>query len=122
MTTPTEAAAAAAAYALLVSALLYRSVSWADIYRSLDRSARITISIGMLIAGALVFKWVDVSSEGGIPDGFVAPFVWGIVASGITGWLAVWGTLKIVKTHSFTPFVVYRITVGVGVLVLYAIR
>jgi C4-dicarboxylate transporter DctM subunit len=58
VTTPTEAAAAAAAYALLVSALLYRSVSWADIYRSLDRSARITISIGMLIAGALVFNYV----------------------------------------------------------------
>src|SRR5688572_9104621 len=58
ITTPTEAAAAAAAYALLVSALLYRSVSWADIYRSLDRSARITISIGMLIAGALVFNYV----------------------------------------------------------------
>jgi C4-dicarboxylate transporter DctM subunit len=58
VTTPTEVAAAAAAYALLVSALLYRSVSWADIYRSLDRSARITISIGMLIAGALVFNYV----------------------------------------------------------------
>jgi C4-dicarboxylate transporter DctM subunit len=58
VTTPTEAAAAAAAYALLVSALLYRSVTWADIYRSLDRSARITISIGMLIAGALVFNYV----------------------------------------------------------------
>jgi C4-dicarboxylate transporter, DctM subunit len=58
VTTPTEAAAAAAAYALLVSALLYRSVSWAGIYRSLDRSARITISIGMLIAGALVFNYV----------------------------------------------------------------
>jgi tripartite ATP-independent transporter DctM subunit len=58
VTTPTEAAAAAAAYALLVSALLYRSVTWGDIYRSLDRSARITITIGMLIAGALVFNYV----------------------------------------------------------------
>jgi C4-dicarboxylate transporter DctM subunit len=58
ITTPTEAAAAAAAYALLVSALLYRSVTWAGIYHSLDRSARITISIGMLIAGALVFNYV----------------------------------------------------------------
>jgi tripartite ATP-independent transporter DctM subunit len=58
VTTPTEAAAAAAAYALLVSALLYRSITWSDIYRSLDRSARITISIGMLIAGALVFNYV----------------------------------------------------------------
>jgi C4-dicarboxylate transporter, DctM subunit len=58
ITTPTEAAAAAAAYALLISALLYRSVGWRDVYGSLARSARITISIGMLIAGALVFNYV----------------------------------------------------------------
>jgi tripartite ATP-independent transporter DctM subunit len=58
VTTPTEAAAAAAAYALLVSALLYRSIGWRDVYSSLMLSARITISIGMLIAGALVFNYV----------------------------------------------------------------
>ena len=58
VTTPTEAAAAAAAYALAVSALLYRSVGWRDIYNSLMTSARITVSIGMLIAGALVFNYV----------------------------------------------------------------
>jgi tripartite ATP-independent transporter DctM subunit len=58
ITTPTEAAAAAAAYALLISAFLYRSIGWRDVYRSLERSARITISIGMLIAGALVFNYV----------------------------------------------------------------
>jgi C4-dicarboxylate transporter, DctM subunit len=58
VTTPTEAAAAAAAYALLISAFLYRSIGWADVYKSLMTSARITISIGMLIAGALVFNYV----------------------------------------------------------------
>jgi tripartite ATP-independent transporter DctM subunit len=58
ITTPTEAAAAAAAYALAASAILYRSVGWHDVYRSLVTSARITISIGMLIAGALVFNYV----------------------------------------------------------------
>jgi tripartite ATP-independent transporter DctM subunit len=58
ITTPTEAAAAAAAYALLISALLYRSIGLRDMYRSLERSARVTISIGMLIAGALVFNYV----------------------------------------------------------------
>jgi tripartite ATP-independent transporter DctM subunit len=57
-TTPTEAAAVAAAYALLISALLYRSVSWSNLYASLAYSARSTASIGMLIAGALVFNYV----------------------------------------------------------------
>jgi len=58
ITTPTEAAAVAAAYALLVSAFLYQNVGWSDVYRSLVSSARITVSIGMLIAGALVFNYV----------------------------------------------------------------
>ena len=57
-TTPTEAAAAAAMYALVVSAFVYRSMSWRDAYTSLLSSARITTSIGMLIAGAMVFNYV----------------------------------------------------------------
>jgi tripartite ATP-independent transporter DctM subunit len=57
-TTPTEAAAVAALYALLVSAILYRTVSFASLYASLASSARTTASIGMLIAGALVFNYV----------------------------------------------------------------
>jgi C4-dicarboxylate transporter, DctM subunit len=58
VTTPTEAAALAAAYALLVSAFLYRTIGWRDVYNSVLTSARTTISIGMLIAGALVFNYV----------------------------------------------------------------
>jgi len=58
ITTPTEAAAVAAAYALIISVVLYRSVSFADFYRSVLSSARTTASIGMLIAGALVFNYV----------------------------------------------------------------
>jgi tripartite ATP-independent transporter DctM subunit len=50
--------AAAAAYALLASMILYQSVGLRDIYNSLNTSARITISIGMLIAGAMVFNYV----------------------------------------------------------------
>jgi len=65
-TTPTEAAAVAAAYALAVSVLLYRSVSMQAFYNSLAYSARTTASIGMLIAGALVFNYV-VTIEN-IPD------------------------------------------------------
>lgn len=66
-TTPTEAAAVAAAYALVISVLLYRSVSFRDFYRSILESARTSASIGMLIAGALVFNYV-VTVEN-IPDG-----------------------------------------------------
>lgn len=57
-TTPTEAAAIAALYALLVSALLYRSITWRSADDSVLASAKTTTSIGMLIAGALVFNYV----------------------------------------------------------------
>lgn len=66
ITTPTEAAAVAAAYALIISAGLYRSITWKEFYGSLAVSARTTTSIGMLIAGALVFNYV-VTIEN-IPD------------------------------------------------------
>lgn len=58
ITTPTEAAAVAAAYALLVSAFIYRAVKAPELYQSVLTSAKTTASIGMLIAGALVFNYV----------------------------------------------------------------
>ncbi|APH70206.1 TRAP transporter large permease [Aquibium oceanicum] len=58
VTTPTEAAAIAAAYAFLISAVLYRTVTLRSTYATLLSSARTTASIGMLIAGALVFNYV----------------------------------------------------------------
>ena len=58
VTTPTEAAAVAAAYALLVSAALYRNIKLRDTYVALLACARMTASIGMLIAGAMVFNYV----------------------------------------------------------------
>ncbi len=58
ITTPTEAAAIAAAYALVISVFLYRSVAFQDLHHAVFVSARTTASIGMLIAGALVFNYV----------------------------------------------------------------
>ena len=63
ITTPTEAAGVAAAYALLLAAGLYRSMQWAELYDSLLSSARMSVSIGMLIAGALVFNYVITSEN-----------------------------------------------------------
>ncbi|HET8831911.1 MAG TPA: TRAP transporter large permease [Casimicrobiaceae bacterium] len=56
--TPTEGAAAAAAYALLASWLIYRAMTWKQLYGVLLSSAKATTSVGMLIAGALVFNYV----------------------------------------------------------------
>jgi tripartite ATP-independent transporter DctM subunit len=56
--TPTESAAVAALYAIVVSAVLYRSITGAGLYRSLLGSGRQMASVGILIAGALVFNFV----------------------------------------------------------------
>lgn len=58
VTTPTEAAAVAAAYAFLVSMLVYRDVSAQQLYRAVLVSAKSSSSIGLLIGGALVFSYV----------------------------------------------------------------
>lgn len=63
ITTPTEAAGLAAAYALLVAAVLDRSLRWNEFYPSLVASARTSISIGILIAGAMVFNYVITSEN-----------------------------------------------------------
>ena len=62
ITTPTEAAALAAAYALFLAAGFYRALSWKSLYAVLSESARATASIGIVIGGALIFNYI-VASE-----------------------------------------------------------
>ena len=87
-----------------------------------DRDAAARLSFLMMIpvtGGAVVFKMAGLAADG-IPDGLVVPMIVGIVTSGVAGWLAVWGTLTMVRNHSFTPFVIYRVLLGVAVLVIVA--
>ena len=91
----------------------------------LDRDGAVRIAFLMSVpitAGAVLFKAVDAFGPdgSGIPAGFGPAFVWGIVASAVTGWIAVWGTLTLVRTHSFMPFVIYRVALGIVVLILVA--
>ena len=56
--TPTEAAAVAALYTLVISVVLYRSVTLGGMHSALINSGRQLASVGMLIAGAMVFNYV----------------------------------------------------------------
>ena len=56
--TPTEAAAVAAFYALLISVLFYRSVSFKAFFGALRSSSRSTAAVGVLIMGAMAFNYV----------------------------------------------------------------
>jgi undecaprenyl-diphosphatase len=84
-------------------------------------SARVSFLMSLpIIAGAGAYKFGDVLSEGGIPSGFLAPFAAGMLTSAITGYLAVWGTIRFVQTRTFAPFVGYRVLVGLAVIGLAA--
>jgi tripartite ATP-independent transporter DctM subunit len=60
--TPTEAAAMAATYALLLAAFFYRELTWRKLYEVLLDSTRSSASVGLLIGGALIFNYI-VASE-----------------------------------------------------------
>ena len=55
--TPTEAAAIAVAYALFVGGIIYRALSWQDMYEILVRTTRITGIIFVIIASATILGW-----------------------------------------------------------------
>ncbi|MFZ9094997.1 MAG: TRAP transporter large permease [bacterium] len=61
-TTPTEAAAVAAAYALILTAFFYRSLNWEGLYQILLESARSSAAVGLVIGGALILNYI-VASE-----------------------------------------------------------
>jgi tripartite ATP-independent transporter DctM subunit len=63
VTTPTEAAAVAALYALLLAGLFYRALSLRALYRIFVESARSSAAVGVVIGGALILNFVVVSEN-----------------------------------------------------------
>ena len=85
-----------------------------------DAAARLSFLMSLpVITGAVVLK-VGGLIAGGVPSDLVWPLVIGVITSGVSGWAAVWGTMRLIRTHSFTPFVIYRVCVGAIVLVIAA--
>jgi undecaprenyl-diphosphatase len=88
-----------------------------------DRASAAKLSFLMSIpitGGAALYKGAEMVGNGGIPAGFGAAFFWGIVASMVSGFAAIWFLLRYVRTHSFLPFVIYRVVLGVFVIVVFA--
>ncbi len=68
-----------------------------------------------VIAGASVYEGVELAAEG-LPPGTAGAFLAGMITSAVTGAAVVWFLLRFLRTHTFTPFVIYRVLLGVGVL------
>ena len=87
---------------------------------SRDAAARVSFLMSVpVIGGAVLLKLTKLAKDG-IPEGLLTPMIVGIVAAGISGWIAMWGMIRLLRSRSFTPFVMYRFVVGIGVLSLLA--
>jgi tripartite ATP-independent transporter DctM subunit len=61
--TPTEAAVVAAVYALLVSTLIYRELTWRQLYDCFVDAATTTATIMFLVAATLLSAWLMTSAD-----------------------------------------------------------
>jgi undecaprenyl-diphosphatase len=89
----------------------------------LDRpaSARFSFLLSLpIIAGAGLFKSLDVFRTG-IPASMQAPFVWGMIASGVSGFLVISFLLAYLRRRDFALFMWYRLAVAALVFVVIAI-
>lgn len=63
VTTPTEAAAIAAFYALLLAGLFYRALSFRSLFNVFVESARSSASVGIVIGGAFILNFIVISEQ-----------------------------------------------------------
>jgi undecaprenyl-diphosphatase len=87
----------------------------------LDRNSAATFSFLLsvpIIAAAAILKVPHVLREGGIS----APLIAGVLASALSGWLAISVVLRYVSRHSYGVFALYRVLLGAVVLAIYFIR
>ena len=87
---------------------------------SRDAAARVSFLMSVpVIGGAVLFKLAKLAKDG-VPDGLMTPMIVGIVAAGISGWFAMWGMIRMLRNRNFNGFVIYRVLIGTGVLLLAA--
>lgn len=88
----------------------------------LDRDAAARFSFLLLIpavAGATVYKAASAVHEG-LPSGVAGPMVVGTIAAAVSGYLAISFLLRLVRTTSYRPFVLYRYAAGAAILLVIA--
>jgi undecaprenyl-diphosphatase len=88
----------------------------------LDRDAAARFSFLLLIpavAGATAYKALEASKEG-LPPGVGGPMVVGTIAAAVSGYFAISFLLRLVRTTSYRPFVLYRYAAGAAILLIIA--
>lgn len=93
--------------------------------RGFDRvgAARLSFLMSLpVIFGAGLFKLVDIGGLSSIPSEARSVFAIGMISAALTGWLAVWGLIKLVSRTSFAVFAIYRVVAAVAVFAVLLAR
>ena len=79
-----------------------------------EAAARFSFLLSLpIIGGAGAYKGARMlTGAEHVPAGFAAPFVWGTIASAVSGFFVVWALLAYLRRRSFAPFVLYRLAVA----------
>jgi undecaprenyl-diphosphatase len=91
-------------------------------YLGLDRDSAARVSFLFLIpvvAGATVYESAKAIHEG-LPGGVAGPMAIGTISAAVSGYLAIAWLLRLVRTHSYRPFVIYRFVAGAFCLLIIA--
>jgi undecaprenyl-diphosphatase len=85
-----------------------------------DSAARFSFLLVIpIVAGATLFKGISAVHEG-LPPGVGGPMVVGTIAAAVSGYAAIVFLLRLVRTTSYRPFVLYRYAAGVAILIVIA--
>src|SRR5262245_49386353 len=114
----------AQAFAIVPGVSRSGSTISAGLFLSLKRDAAARFSFYLsapIIAGAVAKKTLDILKSGLAVDQ-LNPFIIGIVASGIVGYLAIAFLMRYLQTHNTYLFVIYRVALGIVVLLAFWAR
>ena len=85
-----------------------------------DTAARFSFLLLIpVVTGATVYSALQAISEG-MPSGVIVPMITGMIAAAISGYIAIAWLLRLLRTSSYRPFVIYRLIAGAVVLLIIA--
>ena len=111
----------AQAFAVIPGVSRSGSTMTAGLFRNMKRetAARFSFLLSApIIAGAVLFKAVQVHHQGGLPPDMRAPFLAGIIVSAAVGIVVIGWLIRYLERRTFRAFIIYRLALGVVVLAL----
>ena len=94
------------------------------LFRGLTHSAaaRFSFLLSTPVIAASGLKSLYDLRKHGLNENMLAPFVIGIIVSGLVGLAVIAFFLKVIRKHGLTPFIAYRIIFGIFVIALAFVR